>query len=271
MTNLMVIDVNATTVYRIKKLLENVPVEIHSASTIFEAINRASSLQDELDMIIIDINLGSEDGFELISKLQEMMPNLVTVIMTSINTRKSFIKAIRVGVIDYILKPFEEDYLKNKLLVHLQSIEYSKSLPTAIHNQIDASIYTSVKKAIREDYELLIGLLLVYNKKNPTPSSTNIRDIALIKGIFREIEEDLNPEDEIIHYGSNGFILVLHRKSLHAKPMTIEYYTEFCKHFFAERFVDDFAFELEFINLPHEIDPRQNALELLTRKIEKRL
>ena len=35
MTHIMVVDINATTAYRIKKILENVPVEIVSASTMY--------------------------------------------------------------------------------------------------------------------------------------------------------------------------------------------------------------------------------------------
>ncbi|HSN65240.1 MAG TPA: response regulator [Fusibacter sp.] len=136
MTNIMVIDINATTVYRIRKLLEGIPVEVITASTSYEAINRVGNLQSILDMIIIDVNLGSEDGYELISKLKEINPNLVVIIATSINTRKSFIRAIRVGANDYILKPFDDEYVKSKLMAHIKFIETSKTLPTSSPKQI---------------------------------------------------------------------------------------------------------------------------------------
>ena len=271
MTNILVIDINATTVYRIKKLLEHSAVEVYGASTFMEAINKVNSMQDELDIVIVDINLGSEDGFELITKIKDTIPNIVTIIMTSINTRKSFIKAIRAGVIDYILKPYEDEYLKLKLITHLKLIEQSKSIPHATHHSADASLYVSIKKAVRENYELLIGLILVYNKKNPTQSSSNVRDISLLKMFQTELQSDLAQEDEVIPFGNNGFLLVLNRKSLQTKPIVHDYYRAFCKHFFEERSIEDFAYEIEFVNLPHEIDPKQSAIEVLTHKIEKRL
>jgi len=271
MTNIIVIDINATTTYRIKKLLENVPVEIISATTVYEAVNRVGSLQAQLDMIIIDVNLGSEDGYDLITRLKEINQNLIVVIITSINTRKSFVRAIRVGANDYILKPFDDDYVKTKLMAHIKSIDDSKSLPNSSQKQIDTSIYNAVRKAIRENHELLIGLILVYNKKNPSQSSTNVRDIAILKGLFREIEDSVSIEDEVYTHGTNGFVLVMHKKSIQAKAGVIEFYDNLCNDYFLSKLTEDFNYELDFINLPHEIDPRQNALTVLAQRIEKKM
>lgn len=271
MTNIMVIDINATTVYRIRKLLEGIPVEVITASTSYEAINRVGNLQSVLDMIIIDVNLGSEDGYELISRLKEINPNLVVIIATSINTRKSFIRAIRVGANDYILKPFDDEYVKLKLMAHIKFIEASKTLPTSSAKQIETSLYGAVRKAIRENHELLIGLILVYNKNSPTQSETNVRDITLIKGLNKELENALNLEDEVYSHGHNSFVIVLHKKTLSAKPAVIEMFYNLCETYFADKKVTDFLFELDFINLPNEIDPRQNAMTILAQRIENKM
>ncbi|GAB6109160.1 response regulator [Fusibacter bizertensis] len=271
MTNIMVVDINATTVYRIKKILEGIPVDIVSATTMYEAINRVGNLQSILDLIIIDVNLGPEDGYELITKLKEINPNLMVIIATSLNTRKSFVRAIRVGANDYILKPFDDDYMKQKLISHIKFIDSAKTLPSTSQKQIDTSIYNSIRKAVRENHELLIGLILVYNKKNPAQPANNVRDIALIKGLYRDIENSLNLEDEVFSYSNNGFVIVLHKKSIHMKTATIELYKEICESYFFNKDIDDFSFEIEFINLPNEIDPRQNALSILAGRIEKNM
>ena len=182
MTNIMVIDINATTVYRIRKILDGIPVEIVSATTMYEAINRVGNLQSVLDLIIIDVNLGSEDGYDLITKLKEINPNLMVIISTSLNTRKSFVRAIRVGANDYILKPFDDEYMKQKLLTHIKFIDSAKTLPATSQKQIDTSIYKSIKKAVRENHELLIGLILVYNKKNPAQLLITYEISLLSKG-----------------------------------------------------------------------------------------
>lgn len=271
MTNIMVIDINATTTYRIKKLLENVPVEIISASTVYEAINRVGNLQSQLDMIIIDVNLGSEDGYDLVTKLKEINENLVVVIATSLNTRKSFVRAVRVGANDYILKPFDDEYFKLKLMGHIKAIDSSKSLPNSSQKQIDTSIYNAVRKAIRENHELLVGLILVYNTKNPSQSATNVRDIAIMKGLFREIEDALTLDDEVFSHGTNGFVIVMHKKSVQSKPVVLEFFDNLCNDYFLSKLTEDFNYEMDFINLPNEVDPRQNALTVLAQRIEKKM
>jgi CheY-like chemotaxis protein len=271
MTHIMVVDINATTAYRIKKILENVPVEIVSASTMYEAINRVGNLQSVLDMIIIDVNLGPEDGFELIGKLRDINPNLVVIIATSLNTRKSFVKAIRVGANDYILKPFDDDYFRSKLTAHISQIDQAKTLPVSSTKQIDISIYNAIKKAIRENHELLIGLILFYNKQNPAMTISGVRDLALIKGLGRELETDLNPDDELFNHDNNGFVVVLHKKSLSSKPQVLEHYKTLCTDYLLEKNLDVFDFEIAFLNLPNEIDPRHNALSVLMQKIEKNM
>ena len=271
MTNIMVIDINATTSYRVKKLLEGVPVEVFTSSTVYESINRVGNLQTLLDIVIVDVNLGAEDGFDLITRLKEINPNLIVIILTSINTRKSFVRAIRVGANDYILKPFDDDYVKTKLLSHIKYLESAKSIPNASPREIDNSIYNAVKKAIRENHELLIGLVLVYNKKNPTQMANNVRDLALMKNLYSEFEKAIGIEDEVYTHGPNGFIIVLHKKALHMKPAVIEQFEVLCRDFFIEKNLDDFNFELDFINLPNEINPRQNALTVLAQRIEKNM
>ncbi len=271
MTHIMVIDINATTAYRVKKLLESVAVEVISASTTYEAINRVGNLQSILDMIIIDVNLGSEDGFDLITKLKDINPNLMVIIATSLNTRKSFVRAVRVGATDYILKPFEDDYFRTKMLSHIKLIDEAKALPVTSVKQIDTSIYNAVKKAVRENHELLIGLIVLYNKKNPALTASNVRDIALLKGLYRELEANLNFEDEILQNNNNSFVIVMHKKGLNAKASVIEHFTELCNGYFLTKDIDDMTFEMDFVNLPNEIDPKQNALTVLAQRIEKNM
>lgn len=271
MTNIMVIDINATTSYRVKKLLEGVPVEVFTATTVYESINRVGNLQTLLDIVIVDVNLGAEDGFDLIARLKDINPNIIVIILTSVNTRKSFVRAIRVGANDYILKPFEDEYVKSKLMTHIKYLESSKAISTTSQRQIDTNIYNAVKKAIRENHELLIGLILVYNKKNPAQTANNVRDLALMKHLYSEIEKSVGIEDEVYMHGTNGFVVVLHKKSLHMKTSVIDQYNILCRDFFIEKNVDDFNFELDFINLPNEINPRQNALTVLAQRIEKNM
>lgn len=78
----------------------------------------ALKLADErhFDMALVDINMPIMDGLELCEKLKEKHPGIDVVIITGHNEFEYARKAIRLGVEDYILKPFSQDELVLTLL-----------------------------------------------------------------------------------------------------------------------------------------------------------
>ncbi len=271
MTNILIVDVNATTAYRLRKLIESPEVELHSATTVNESINRINNPNLNIDMVVVDVNLGPEDGFELINKLKEVNEQLLIVIMTSLNTRKSFVQGIKVGAVDYILKPYDEIYLQKKLRNHIKAIEKSKKLPEYSPRQTDNIIYESIKKAIREEYELLVGLLVIYHKKPQSNEGVNIRDLAILKTLLNQIKESAGPEDLFMTQGSNAIVMVLPKKNQHLKSSIQNYYKLLSEAYLLERELVDVSIAVEFISLPNEVDPSKNALAVLAQKIEKTL
>lgn len=269
MTNILVVDVNATTSYRIRKLLEPQQIEIHSATTFNEGINRLTNPSYEIDMVLIDVKLGPENGFDLIQKFREINENVLVVIVTSLNTRQSFVQGIKVGAVDYILKPYDEAYLKSKLLGHICAIEKSKSLPEVSPQLVDQMIYSAIRKAIREEYEVLIGLMIIYHKTESGNEGVNIRDMAILKTLLNEVKESVGPDDVLLTQGANGIIVILPRKNLQLKESISSYYRKLCDDFLLSRNLSETSIALDFINLPNEVDPSQNALSVLAHRIEK--
>ncbi|MFC5469622.1 response regulator [Cohnella suwonensis] len=85
-----------------------------------EAKNGAEALKlaDEghYDMALVDINMPIMDGLELCEKLKGKHPDIDVVIITGHNEFEYARQAIRLGVEDYILKPFSKDELVLTLL-----------------------------------------------------------------------------------------------------------------------------------------------------------
>lgn len=271
MTNIMIVDVNTTTSYRIKKLLESVPVEVHTTSTVHETINRMNNPQMSIDIAVVDVKLGSEDGFDLISRIKDMNPNLLIIIITGLNTRKSFVQGIKVGAVDYILKPYDDEYLKFKLLNHISAVENSKTIPDYSPKHVDNVIYSAVKKAVREGYEMLMGLIIIYHKKFDGNEGVNIKDMAILRTLNAHIGETLSSEDQMINQSANGILLLLPKRTEQLKDTVSNYYKKLCEEFIHSRQIEDTYIALEFISLPTEVNPNQNALSVLAQKIEKKM
>jgi two-component system chemotaxis response regulator CheY len=91
-----------------------------------EAIDGQSALQKisekKYQMIISDWNMEPMSGFELLQKIRASQNEIKTVpfiMITAESKPENIIKAKQAGVNNYIVKPFNVDTLKNKLVAVL--------------------------------------------------------------------------------------------------------------------------------------------------------
>ncbi len=82
-------------------------------STADGKIRQPSTVNRQPDLIISDIMMPLMDGYQLLSKLKgnDLFRNLPVIMLTARAEMQDKLKAIRIGVDDYMLKPFEEEEL----------------------------------------------------------------------------------------------------------------------------------------------------------------
>ena len=73
------------------------------------------------DLVISDIKMPKMDGIELAGKLLEKYPDIKVIFLTAYNEFEYARQAIRLGVSDYLLKPFQDGELEGAIqrLLHL--------------------------------------------------------------------------------------------------------------------------------------------------------
>jgi len=71
---------------------------------------------DTFDMVITDIEMGEPDGFAVLRAAKELNPLAGLIVMTGNKDVSSAIKAIRIGVDDYCLKPFSPKELLDRVI-----------------------------------------------------------------------------------------------------------------------------------------------------------
>ena len=74
--------------------------------------------EEKFDLLLLDVNVPTLDGFELLENLRKDNINTPVIFITSLNSMDSFEKGFNLGCDDYIRKPFE---LK-ELLIRIESI-----------------------------------------------------------------------------------------------------------------------------------------------------
>ena len=101
---------------------EHLEGEVFTATTPGEALRLLEQLQPE--GMLLDINLRSRlNGFDVLSRAAEISPGTKVIMVTGTNDFESIEKALVLGAVDYITKPFTVEYLEetvdNKIATHL--------------------------------------------------------------------------------------------------------------------------------------------------------
>ncbi len=124
--NIIILDDMSYMRYRVKDLLEEKDIKVYETSTSFEFFNKLYEKKDNIDLIILELGLTREDGFEVVEKIREKNVDIPIVILTKVNTRDAFAKVIREGISDYILKPFDNKVLLDRIVKTIKESKASK-------------------------------------------------------------------------------------------------------------------------------------------------
>ncbi len=79
-----------------------------------EGLAAASRLQP--DLIITDLKMPRMDGIEMLQKLREQGCDTAVIILTAYDSFQYAQSALRLGAVDYLLKPFHDGDLENAIL-----------------------------------------------------------------------------------------------------------------------------------------------------------
>lgn len=86
-----------------------------------DAISMAEELKP--DIIFMDINMSKMDGLEVCETLRQNGSGVKIIIMTAFNEFSFAHRAIKLNVVDYLLKPFGEEELKKTLMKCIEEIQ----------------------------------------------------------------------------------------------------------------------------------------------------
>ena len=76
---------------------------------------------EDLDLVLLDLNLGPEDGIEVLKSLKIIDPELLVIVITGFGSVESAVDALKLGAFHYMKKPFKADALRVIVKLALQT------------------------------------------------------------------------------------------------------------------------------------------------------
>src|SRR5271169_4857481 len=65
--------------------------------------------EDKWDAVLLDVNLGQENGLDVLTEIQKQFPQLPVVMFTALGSVKVAVEAMRRGAVDFLEKPLQRE------------------------------------------------------------------------------------------------------------------------------------------------------------------
>lgn len=122
MERILIVDDDKDLRFNLSCILKEEGHEVIAAADGKQALNAFD--QRTPDLVLLDIGLPGMDGVELLKEMKKIEKNLPVIMLTARNDAKSAVKAMKLGAVDYITKPFDQEELSLiiKKALHTQEL-----------------------------------------------------------------------------------------------------------------------------------------------------
>jgi DNA-binding response OmpR family regulator len=98
--------------------------------------------QSRFDLLVADLRLPDINGMEVIKKIKAQKPGTEVIVITGYGTTATAVEAMKLGVHDFLPKPFTEDQIKT-------------AIDEALREHVEMRVEPAIKKAETEEEKLI--------------------------------------------------------------------------------------------------------------------
>ena len=121
---ILIVDDEPIVVRSCRRILSEAGYEVDTAATGRDGLNRA--LGENFDLVMADLRLPDLDGMELVRTLRSKRWTVAVVIITGYGSVPSAVEAMKLGVSEYIQKPFMSTIWPGKIVIIYSKICVAK-------------------------------------------------------------------------------------------------------------------------------------------------
>lgn len=118
--DILVVDDESAVCNMLKKFLTKRGYDARTALSGEDAIKEMHKKKP--DAVLLDIRMPGIDGVETLKRIKKIDKNIGVIMITVVREEDIGQKCMKLGAYDYIIKPFDLDYLEQALLLKLLAI-----------------------------------------------------------------------------------------------------------------------------------------------------
>ncbi|UNL85435.1 response regulator [Priestia koreensis] len=196
----------------------------------FELVATCSSVDEaifilnekKVELILLDIFMPGKNGLELLSYIRENDMKVDVIVISAASDTERIQKALRLGAVDYLIKPFEFERFSAALTAYYKKNTFLQSADHINQEQLDERILHNEEKALPEELPKGLSqdtLKLVWDAVQEMKShSFSTEEIVNITGISRvsvrkylKFLKHIDVVDVKVHYGNIGRPISQHK------------------------------------------------------------
>ncbi|MGL6384747.1 response regulator [Aeromonas caviae] len=154
------------------------------ALTLFDAREQIGILRP--DLVLLDVWLPDGEGFSLLRELRQAGASLDVILLTAAREAAALQEAMRLGVVDFILKPVVFERLRDTLEKYRQSIAALAALADIDQQAVDTLFGTPLQQLAAEGLPKGIDALTLQRVLTAlTPEAASAEEIGSRIGVSR--------------------------------------------------------------------------------------
>jgi response regulator of citrate/malate metabolism len=251
---------------RLQTLMTEDRFSLHRSQSEYGIMNIYKDLVGDLDMILIDVDELRDKGIDLLKRLRSMDRNLPIFILTSNSKKSFFIEAMLSGATEYILKPFKDELIINKLNSYLMISDEVSSVEI-ISFDISNYLKGEIRKAEKGNFSLSLMFATFHRTDEDILAEKNNQKVY--NTVHNGLKTLFWDTDIFIRFGLNYYVGVF--------PFCTVENTEIIKLKVEDKFEElkrsipqliDYSFTTAFITFPDEIKESECLLDELINKVK---
>ena len=187
MINVLIVD-DDSMVAELNRLFLSRVADFHCcgvAPTVREAREMLSHLA-QVDLVLLDVWLPDGEGFSLLRELRQAGASLDVILLTAAREAAALQEAMRLGVVDFILKPVVFERLRDTLEKYRQSIAALAALADIDQQAVDTLFGTPLQQVAAEGLPKGIDALTLQRVLTAlTPEAASAEEIGCRIGVSR--------------------------------------------------------------------------------------